>query len=88
MNTKLQKLKEEYAKNERRINSLQQKNEKIAEQIDRMESESILGLVRAYRLTPEALAELLKNLKVNPLPVDLSPDHPYEMEEDEPLEEN
>jgi len=82
MNPKVEKLKAEYAKNARKISTLQTRNKKIEEVVTELENTDIIGIVRENNLTPDELAELIEMLKNNPVP-----NHTYE-EEAEEHEEN
>ena len=66
MNPKVTKLKEELAKNKKRITSLQARNKKIEEDIVSLENTDIIGMVREHELTPDQLYELIRNLKKDP----------------------
>lgn len=81
MTTKLNRLKAEYAKNADRIASLQAKNKRIMQQVEKLESETILGMVREHHLTLEELAEFLQARKTNPLPAAPTPKQTHETEE-------
>lgn len=59
MNPKIEKLKQERAKNSEKISDLQERNRKLSEQITKLENNDIVGIVREIGLTPEELAELL-----------------------------
>lgn len=69
MNPKVTKLKEELAKNKKRITSLQARNKKIEEDIVSLENTDIIGMVREHELTPDQLYELIRNLKKDPASV-------------------
>lgn len=68
MNSKIAKLRSERKKNTEKISDLEAKNKVIDETILELENTEIIGLVRAYELTPEQLAELLNEMKQNTLP--------------------
>lgn len=61
MNPKIEKLKQERAKNSEKISGLQERNRKLSEQITKLENNDIVGLVREIGMTPEQLAELLNS---------------------------
>ena len=61
MNPKVQKLRAEREKNDRKIQSLQSRNKTIDEKVTKIENTDIIGLVREVGMTPDQLAELLKN---------------------------
>ena len=69
MNPKIQKLKAEREKNTEKIAALQQRNKEIDSSVLELENLDIIGMVRSYGLTPEALAQLMQTVKHNPLPV-------------------
>ena len=68
MNPKINKLKAEKEKNLRKIFDLTTRNEEIDAQVMELENTDIIGMVRDYGVTPEALAELLRTLKNNITP--------------------
>lgn len=68
MNPKVEKLREERAKNRAKIEKLTARNKKIDETVMSLENSDIIGLVREQGLTPDMLAELLASLKASPLP--------------------
>ena len=70
MNPKVIKLKEERDKNCEKISSLQARNRKIDATITEIENTDIIGMVRDFELTPDALMELLRAMKKTPLPDD------------------
>ena len=59
MNERIQKCKEDYAKNEHRIAVLQDKNKKLLAKITQLENEEIIGLVRESNLNIAELSKLL-----------------------------
>ncbi len=61
MNPKVEKLRAEREKNDRKIQSLQSRNKTIDEKVTKIENTDIIGLVREVGMTPDQLAELLKN---------------------------
>lgn len=68
MNPKVVKLREEREKNVAKIASLQERNKKIDVDIIRIENTDIIGMVREYGLSPDALFELITAAKKNPIP--------------------
>ena len=62
MNPKISKLKAEKEKNLKKIADMNARNEEIDKLITELENLDIIGLVREYRITPEELAKLLKNI--------------------------
>ena len=60
--TRIQKLREELASNLAKIRELQARNKELAEEIRVLENTEIIGLVRAVKMTPEQLAELLDRI--------------------------
>ena len=72
MNERITKLKEDYAKNEIKIASLQAKNKTLADKITRLENTEIIGAVRASGFTLDELLSLLgKNDKARKTKNDL-----------------
>ena len=69
MNPKVEKLREEKAKNCAKIEKLTARNKVIDETVRSLENSDIIGLVREMGLTPDGLAELLASLKAAPVPV-------------------
>lgn len=67
MNPKIQKLRVERLKNEKKIDVLRTRNGEIDKQIMELENLDIVGMVRSIGMTPEQLAALLKNLKSTPV---------------------
>ena len=67
MNSKIQKLRVERLKNEKKIDVLRTRNGEIDKQITELENLDIVGMVRSIGMTPEQLAALLKNLKSTPV---------------------
>ncbi|MDO5398204.1 MAG: DUF4315 family protein [bacterium] len=59
MNVRIEKLKEDYERNESKIVSLQAKNKKLAEKIRQLENAEIIGAVRESGLTIDELLSLL-----------------------------
>ncbi|MDD3230379.1 MAG: DUF4315 family protein [Oscillospiraceae bacterium] len=68
MNPKIEKLKSERGKNCSKIENLQSRNKEIDGQITELENLDIIGIVRDNGITPEMLAEIMKNMKKKPLP--------------------
>lgn len=60
MNPKIKKLKTERQKNEEKIALYRSRNTEIDKQITELENLDIVGLVRSVGLTPEQLAELIR----------------------------
>lgn len=60
MNPKIKKLKTERQKNEEKIALYRSRNTDIDKQITELENLDIVGLVRSVGLTPEQLAELIR----------------------------
>ena len=60
MNPRVEKLRAEREKNDRKIQSLQSRNKTIDEKVTKIENTDIIGLVREVGMTPDQLAELLK----------------------------
>lgn len=68
MNPKIQRLKAEREKNDRKIASLQERNKKIDRSIVEHENTDIIGMVREHNLTPDMLYDLICELKTRPIP--------------------
>jgi len=68
MNPKINKLKAEKAKNLRKIAEMTARNEEINAQVTELENLDIIGMVRDNSITPELLAELIREAKKHPLP--------------------
>lgn len=68
MNAKISKLRKERDKNCNKITELQERNREIDGQITELENTDIIGLVRSHGLTPEKLAELIRQMQGKPLP--------------------
>lgn len=64
MNPKIKKLKTERQKNEEKISLYRSRNTEIDKQITELENLDIVGLVRSVGLTPEQLAELIRQPQV------------------------
>ncbi len=69
MNPKVEKLREERAKNCSKIEKLTARNKAIDEAVRSLENSDIIGLVREQGLTPDELAKLLATLRAVPAPV-------------------
>ena len=63
MNTKINKLKEERAKNKEKIDKFTQRNKVIDAEIEKLENAEIIGIVRAINIDLSELPELLKRIK-------------------------
>ncbi len=59
MNPRIEKMREEYAKNENKIASLQARNKSLKAKITDLENNDIIGLIRSSGISPDDLAELL-----------------------------
>ena len=57
------KLREEMEKNQAKIAELQARNRELQKKIRESENTDILGLIREVNMTPEELAEFLKQAK-------------------------
>ena len=68
MNPKIQKLKSEREKNDRKISALRERNKQIDEHITELENTDIIGMVREYKLTPDMLYRLILEMKTLPVP--------------------
>lgn len=68
MNSKIQKLKSEREKNDRKIAALKERNKRIDERITELENTDIIGMVRKHELTPDMLYELILEMKTCPVP--------------------
>ena len=68
MNAKISRLRKERDKNCGKITELQARNREIDGQITELENTDIIGLVRSHGLTPEKLAELIRQMQGKPLP--------------------
>lgn len=66
MNPKIEKLRTERCKNETKISTLQARNKEIDGQITALENTDIIGLVRAYGMTPEQLADFMRTMREKP----------------------
>ena len=63
INPKLQKLRSELEKNEKKIESLQSRNKDLRQQITALENTTIIGIVRDGGWTVDEVAQLLQQLK-------------------------
>lgn len=63
INPKLQKLRSELEKNEKKIESLQSRNKDLRQQITALENTTIIGMVRDGGWTVDEVAQLLQQLK-------------------------
>ena len=63
MNPKINKLKEERAKNKEKIDKFTQRNKVIDAEIEKLENAEIIGIVRAINIELSELPELLKRIK-------------------------
>ena len=68
MNPKIQKLKSEREKNDRKISALRERNKQIDERITELENTDIIGMVREYKLTSDMLYRLILEMKTRPVP--------------------
>lgn len=68
MNPKIKKLKAEKEKNLCKIADMTARNEEIDAQVTELENLDIIGMVRDNAITPEMLAEIIKAMKLNPIP--------------------
>lgn len=85
MNPKVEKLREERAKNCAKIERLTARNKAIDETVRSLENSDIIGLVREQGLTPDELARLLATLQAAPLPVNnpkMNKEESHESEEE------
>lgn len=64
MNERITRLKEDYAKNESKIASLQIKNKKLAEKITQLENAEIIGAVRSTGISIDELLRLLGKTEI------------------------
>jgi cell division protein FtsB len=67
MIAKIVKLKTEREKNSNKISELQARNKKLDGEITELENTDIVGMVRELGLTPESLAELLRDIRKSPV---------------------
>ena len=64
MNERITRLKEDYAKNESKIASLQAKNKKLAEKITQLENAETIGAVRSTGISIDELLRLLGKTEI------------------------
>lgn len=64
MNERITRLKEDYAKNESKIASLQAKNKRLAEKITQLENAEIIGAVRSTGISIDELLRLLGKTEI------------------------
>ena len=64
MNERITRLKEDYAKNESKIASLQAKDKKLAEKITQHENAEIIGAVRSTGISIDELLSLLGKTEI------------------------
>lgn len=81
MNPRVEKLKQEREKNEKKIATLQARNKKINSTILELENTDIIGMVREIGMSPDALSELLRSMEKSPIPQPA-----IIMKEEEPIE--
>lgn len=68
INPKLQKLRSELEKNEKKIETLQSRNKDLRQQITALENTTIIGIVRDGGWTVDEVAQLLQQLKAQNAP--------------------
>lgn len=68
MTAKIQKLREELAKDNEKLARLQDRIEKRSKKLNELEATEIVGMVRATGLTLDQLALLIPKMKENPIP--------------------
>ena len=68
INPKLQKLRSELEKNEKKIETLQSRNKDLRQQITALENTTIIGMVRDGGWTVDEVAQLLQQLKAQNAP--------------------
>ena len=76
MTAKIQKLREELAKDNEKLARLQDRIEKRTKKLNEMEATEIVGMVRATGLTLDQLALLIPTMKDNPIP------HPEQLKQE------
>ena len=81
MNPKIMKLRDERERNVSKIASLQTRNKKIDADIVAIENTDIVGMVREYGLSPDALFDLIKRTRKAPASIQMSEPKPKETEE-------
>ena len=62
MNQKLQKLRQDREKLQGKLQTIQERLQQMEKEIVKLEDVEIVGIVRELKLTPEAWAQVLKNL--------------------------
>ena len=77
------KYREELEKNQAKIAELQARNRELQKKIRESENTDILGLVRAVNMTPEELAEFLKQVKPGFNPADTEDETEVHTEDEE-----
>lgn len=68
MTAKIQKLREELAKDNEKLEKLQARIEQRTKKLNELEATEIVGMVRATGLTLDQLALLIPAMKDNPIP--------------------
>jgi hypothetical protein len=68
MNPKIHKLRDELAKVNAKLATLQNRKQELEKQLLEAENTDIVGLVRAQGYSLEQFAELLKLIQANPVP--------------------
>ena len=68
MTAKIQKLREELAKDNEKLARLQDRIEKRSKKLNELEATEIVGMVRATGLTLDQLALLIPTMKEHPIP--------------------
>ena len=68
MTAKIQKLREELAKDNEKLEKLQARIEQRTKKLNELEATEIVGMVRATGLTLDQLALLIPKMKENPIP--------------------
>ena len=68
MNSKIQKLKDDNAKDKDKIARLQARIRERDKQIQELENTEIIGVVREHNLTPEQLAALIAQIQTGTAP--------------------
>ena len=68
MNSKIQKLKDDNAKDKEKIAQLQARIRERDKQIQELENTEIIGVVREHNLTPEQLAALIVQIQAGSAP--------------------
>ena len=78
------KLREEMEKNQAKIAELQARNRELQKKIRESENTDILGLIRAVNMTPEELAEFLRQAKPSAKLPALQDEETEEPDDEEP----